>query len=554
VHLVDSTILTMGRDSQRSVWGRLEDAEDGRVHKLDKPAVSVGRREASMADILVEAVPNRSGEYFCSATQFELRRREGRSFVVDLSTNGTFLNLDEAAAERAFRNQRDERTWLAQQTPDPKLKKGREEQIFSGDCLFLRPSHDLCKFKKFVFHDGPGEDSDTSDGEGEDSHHVVPSSLDDDHRRDCAQATNEDDDDEENWAPLPGLFSGTKAVAAAKAPVVPSSTVKSPTTTPAKDSPASGRRSMHSTSEQPGEEAKAGPVSAWNTAGKHVPAASAGTAGKGTTKNDRARAAGNYQPLTIIASNSSAKSAQEPAEAPSSSRKRAHEAESPCNADVRQEREHAAQHSEERVSKAARALHGSARGATPLEPRDGDKASRKEGRQSVSGAGSGAGLGGRGGSGAEGRGISIKGAAPKSAAQDDSLNDGGMRGSNGGRRGDRGAGRGEDEIDSVPNVGKQEARCEVERTRVVENTGKKEAEGGKKEAEGGRGQQNAEDARRDKGARGDKDAESEREGKKGASERQDDRRRESEQREVLRREHQEQVRKLQMELVGLSLL
>jgi len=139
--------------------------------------------------------------------------------------------------------------------------------------------------------------------------------------------------------------------------------------------------------------------------GKHVPAASAGTAGKGTTNNDRARAAGNYRPLIIIASNSSAQSAQEPAEAPSSSRKRPHEAESPCNADVRHEREHPAQHSGERVPKAARALHGSARGATPLEL-----------RQSASGAGSGEGLGGRGGSGAEGRGISIKDAAPKSVA------------------------------------------------------------------------------------------------------------------------------------------
>ena len=543
----------MGRDTQRSaVWGRLEDAEDGRVHKLEKPAVSVGRREASMADILVEAVPNRSGEYFCSATQFELRRRSGRSFVVDLSTNGTFLNLDEVAAERAFRTQRDERTWLAQQNPDPKLKRGCEEQIFNGDCLFLRPSHDLRKFKKFVFHDGPGEDSDTSDGEGEDSRDVVPSSLNDDGMQ--AQATNEDDDDED-WAPLPGLFSVTEAVAAAKAPVVPSSTGKSPATT--HQAPASGRRSIHSTSEQPGEEAKAGPGSASDTAGKHVPAASAGAAGKGTNKKDRARAAGNYQPLTIIASNSAAKSAQEPAEAPSSSRKRVHEAESPCNAHVHQEREHAAQHSEERVSKAARALHGSARGATPLEPRDGDKASRKEGRQSVSGAGSGAGLGGSGGSGAEGRGSSINGAAQKSAARDDSLNDEGMRGSNssnGGRWGDRGAGRGENENESLANVGKHEARREIERTRFVDNAGKKEAEGGKKEAEGGRGQQNAEGARGDKGAMRDKGAESEREGKKGGSERQDDRRRESEQREVLRREYQEQVRKLQMELAGLSLL
>ena len=138
-----------------------------------------------------------------------------------------------------------------------------------------------------------------------------------------------------------------------------------------------------------------------------MPAASACIAGKGTTKNGRARADGNYRPLTIIASDSSAKSAQEPAGAPSSSRKRPHEAEFPCNADVRHERDvwHPAQHSGERVPKAARALHGSARGATPLQL-----------RQSASGAGSGEGLGGRGGSGAEGRGISITDAAPKSVA------------------------------------------------------------------------------------------------------------------------------------------
>lgn len=527
----------------RLAWGRLEDAEDGRVHKLEKPAVSVGRQEASVADILVEAVPNRSGEYFCSATHFELRRREGRSFVVDLSTNGTFLNLDEAAAERAFRNQRDERTWLAQQNPDPKLKRGCEEQIFNGDCLFLRLSHDLCKFKKFVFHDGPGEDSDTSDGEGEDSRHVVPSSLDDGRH---AQATNEEDDDEGNWAPLPGLCSGTNAVAAAKAPVIPSSTGKGAAATPCPHHASAGRRSMHSTSEPPGEDAN-GPDSVSNTAGTHVPAASAGAGVKGNKIKDKARAAGNYQPQTIIAGNSAAKSAQEPDEAPTSSRKRAHEAGSPCNAHVRHIKENGGQHSEKRVSKTASALSGSAHGETTVSLRDGGKASQIEGRQSLRKVRSGVESGGRGGRGAEGRGSTVEGAAPESAALDGSVNDQEIRGSKGGQRGNKGERRGEDENASLANVGKQEARRDVERIgviRVVQNASKKEAEGG-------RGQQNA-------GAyKGESDDASEREGKKGAIERQDERRRESEQREVLlraRREYHEQVRKLQMELAGLSFL
>ena len=375
-------------------WGRLEDPEDGRVHKLEKPVVSVGRRPAQQADILVEAVANRAGDYFCSAVQFELRHRDGRSVVIDKSTNGTFLNLDDAAAEKAFRSQRDEKAWLAQQNPDPKLKKGREEQIFDGDCLFLRPDHSLDKFKKFVFRDGPGEDSDTSDGEGEASDRVVPSSLNDD--AGLAHATNEEEDDEENWAPLPGLFcGGKKSVAPAEAPVAPWSTGKCVQSTPSPHRAlASARRGMGSSEASPADEAQTSPASTSNTAGHHPAAAKASSSGKASNKRDKARATGNYQPLTIIASNPAARSAQEPAEAVSTSRKRAHEAESPCSTHVRQEREHAAAHTEaQRLSKIARQT-GDAGGGTASEPRAGGRALRNGGREGAIGAGSGEGGGG----------------------------------------------------------------------------------------------------------------------------------------------------------------
>jgi len=37
----------------KAVWGRLTNALSGRVYKLSKSVVSVGRREANEADILV---------------------------------------------------------------------------------------------------------------------------------------------------------------------------------------------------------------------------------------------------------------------------------------------------------------------------------------------------------------------------------------------------------------------------------------------------------------------------------------------------------------------
>jgi len=37
-----------------AVWGRLRDVDAGIVYKLEQPVVTVGRKEANQADILVE--------------------------------------------------------------------------------------------------------------------------------------------------------------------------------------------------------------------------------------------------------------------------------------------------------------------------------------------------------------------------------------------------------------------------------------------------------------------------------------------------------------------
>ena len=52
------------------VWGRLHDVEAGKVHRLEQPVVTVGRKDAQKADILVEgAQANRAGSHFCSTIQ-----------------------------------------------------------------------------------------------------------------------------------------------------------------------------------------------------------------------------------------------------------------------------------------------------------------------------------------------------------------------------------------------------------------------------------------------------------------------------------------------------
>jgi len=196
----------MGSMRPAPVWGRLTDVEAGAVHRLELPAVTVGRKDANKATILCEGRANRAGQHFCSAVQFELRHRDGKTWAVDMSANGTFLNIDEDAAARAFKTHKQELAWLKEQNPDPRLAKGEGQEIFDGDQLYFRLSHDRTKLTKFIFCQGPGSsDSDTSDGE-EAKKRVAP-------RRQSAgekpaheqPAHREEDDGEEDWAPLPDL-------------------------------------------------------------------------------------------------------------------------------------------------------------------------------------------------------------------------------------------------------------------------------------------------------------------------------------------------------------
>ena len=151
------------------VWGRLHDVEAGKVHRLEQPVVTVGRKDANKADILVEgAQANRAGSHFCSTIQFQLRHHDGKTWGVDSSQNGTFLNLDESAAADAFTTFKQEQKWLNEQNPDPRLAKGDGQEIFDGDQIYFRLSFDRGKFTRFVFYRGPGgTDSDTSEGEDE---------------------------------------------------------------------------------------------------------------------------------------------------------------------------------------------------------------------------------------------------------------------------------------------------------------------------------------------------------------------------------------------------
>jgi len=110
--------------------------------------------------------------------------------------------------------------------------------------------------------------------------------------------------------------------------------------------------------------------------------------------------------------------------------------------------------------------------------------------------------------------------------------------------------------------GKLEARREVVRARQdgAGNAGEQEADGGcgRQRADGaGKGKDAVLEEQDEKGAKdrlekgvGERGGEG---GRGEANERQDERRREREQREVLRREHQEQVRTLQLKLSGLPL-
>jgi hypothetical protein len=76
------------------VWGRLFEADNGAFHKLEKARVSLGRRGGD-ADILIDATPNRCGDFITSAKHFELHYRGDKFLIVDTSTNGTFVNIDE---------------------------------------------------------------------------------------------------------------------------------------------------------------------------------------------------------------------------------------------------------------------------------------------------------------------------------------------------------------------------------------------------------------------------------------------------------------------------
>ena len=126
------------------VHARLVDCDGGRVFRLEKPVVSLGRQEAKQADILVEAEQDKRGSFFCSSIQFELRHADGRATVVDRSANGTFLNIDEAgfadanaaAPSGVFKTPKQEQTWLKAQFPNPRLVKGADTDIADGDALY----------------------------------------------------------------------------------------------------------------------------------------------------------------------------------------------------------------------------------------------------------------------------------------------------------------------------------------------------------------------------------------------------------------------------------
>ena len=142
------------------VHARLVDCDGGRVFRLEKPVVSLGRQEAKQADILVEAEQDKRGNFFCSSIQFELRHADGRAKVVDRSANGTFLNIDEAgfadanaaAPSGVFKTLKQEQTWLKAQFPNPRLVKGADTDIADGDALFIRLSNRLNELKKYGPH------------------------------------------------------------------------------------------------------------------------------------------------------------------------------------------------------------------------------------------------------------------------------------------------------------------------------------------------------------------------------------------------------------------
>ena len=101
-------------------------------------------KDGNKASILCEGRANRAGQHFCSAVQFELRHCDGKTWAVDMSANGTFLNIDEDAA-RAFKTRKQELAWLKEQNPDPRLAKDEGQQAFDGDQLYFRLSHDRTK-------------------------------------------------------------------------------------------------------------------------------------------------------------------------------------------------------------------------------------------------------------------------------------------------------------------------------------------------------------------------------------------------------------------------
>jgi len=286
----------------------------------------------------VDAVPNDDGDHFCSKKQFEVHHRNGKAIVVDLSLNGTFMFDDKGVAAQAnFKTIAQERKWVAEQHPNPRLAKGKERILINGDVLFFRLSHTLSDLTQFVFSMGAGEHSDTSDGEN--SPKVsVPSGM----NATGVRQYSDEDDDEDDWAPLPNLFGNeaqrtpqradkTQGEASAR-----SVHTMSPAGGCAQSTPSSHHKQAQATSER-SEDAAFSPAASSMSSTKAGKQRATPSEGKGKPKNKSQLPSSNYKPLTLVASTSPTKPAalvqavadvDEEGER-SSSRKRMRDVESP---------------------------------------------------------------------------------------------------------------------------------------------------------------------------------------------------------------------------------